>query len=103
MSNGTQLGYVRPDWIKRMAIPKELKKIEVIFFIDERYLYNIIFYARDGSQISLTEGLINGPGRVETVEFAENEHLLSCELDTMLTEHGIMDVCGITWIKWVCT
>lgn len=60
----------------------------------------MVFYARDGSQISLTQGMENGPGRVETVEFAENEHLLSCEIETMFPEHGMVNICGITWIKW---
>jgi hypothetical protein len=83
-----------------MALPKELKKIEVIFFDHERYLRNIKFYAKDGSQLFLSQRTCNGPVRVETVEFDENEHLLSCEIDTMLPSHGHYDICGITWIKW---
>jgi hypothetical protein len=53
-----------------MAIPKELKKIDVIFFNDERYIYNIKFYARNGGEFSVRHGGDHGPGRVETVEFA---------------------------------
>ena len=53
-----------------MAIPKELKKIDVIFFNDERYIYNIKFYARNGGEFSMRHGGDHGPGRVETVEFA---------------------------------
>ena len=101
MSDGSQLGFVEPSIISRIAIPKELKKIEVIFFSSENYLYNIKFYTRDGREISLTQGLAHGPGRVETVEFEENEHLLSCELYTRMPPHGILDIVGITWIKWV--
>lgn len=84
-----------------MEIPKELKKIEVSFFHDERYIYNMKFFARDGQEFALSYGGFNGPGRVETVEFAENEHLLSCELDYMLPDHGCTEFIGVTWIKWV--
>ena len=100
MSDGTQIGYVNHLTLKRTALPKELKKIEVIFFDHERYLQNIKFYAKDGSQFSLSQRPVNGPVRVETVEFAENEHLLSCEIDIMFPGHGHYDICGITWIKW---
>jgi hypothetical protein len=54
MSNGTQLGFVESGKISRIAIPKDLKKIEVIFCSNEHYLYNIKFYTRDGREISLT-------------------------------------------------
>jgi len=84
MSDGSQLGFVERSNISRIAIPKELKKIEVIFFSNETYLYNIKFYTRDGREISLTQGIAHGPSRVETVEFEENEHLLSCELYTIV-------------------
>lgn len=101
MSDGQQLGYVRPDRARRVALPRELKKVEVFFQNNEKYLYNIKFHARDGREISLRQGGENGPGRVETLEFAPNEHLLSCELDYQWPGHGCTDIVGVTWIKWV--
>jgi len=101
MSDGQQLGYVRADRLKRMAIPKELKKIDVIFFHNESYIYNIKFYAKNGEEFSMRDGGNHGPGRVETVEFAHNQHLLSCEFDYSLNHHdGLTEITGITWIKW---
>ena len=64
---------------KRMAISKKLKKIDVIFCENESYILDIKFYFRNGGESFMTQA-IEHQGRVETVEFAQNEHLLSVKI-----------------------
>ena len=65
---------------KRMAISKKLKKIDVIFCENESYILDIKFYNRNGSESLMTQAIGHVQGRVETVEFAQNEHLLSVKI-----------------------
>lgn len=100
ISDGQYLGS-RLKEPSKVQVPRNVKRAEISFFRDERYVYNISFYTHDGKVIRLRENnAAFGPGRTEVVDLRADEVLLGCEIECGIPHHTNPDAYGVTWLIW---
>ena len=84
------------DYKVAVLLDKPLQKIVTTVRKDERFLYSVEFFFKDGTRSNrMGAGHFGSTGRAETLTFLEGEELLAAEL-----YHGAKHTLGVTWIKW---